>query len=139
MPRDRSAAHSRRVATAASAAAAALVLSSCGGGLYINVGPGFDEVPPVVTMSTPVTSVPAGQPVTLVAQAYDEGGIDDVTFFRVDGGIFTALGSDGSPPYEWTTSTPTDGRSALVVFARARDQSGNTTDSPTVSITITAP
>jgi hypothetical protein len=60
-----------------------------------------------------------------------------VRFYRVDGGTFTALGSDGSPPYEWTTIAPDDGRTTLVVFARARDNAGNTADSASVTITVT--
>jgi hypothetical protein len=114
-----------------------LALSSCGGGLFISIGSGFDVDPPTVSLASPVSSIAAGQPVTLVATAHDDGGIDDVVFYRVDGGTFAALGSDGSQPYEWTAIAPTDGRATLVVFARARDQAGNTTDSNMVSIAIT--
>jgi hypothetical protein len=115
-----------------------LALAGCGGSISFGIGDGFDEIPPDVTIASPVTTIQAGQPITFVASASDpETGIDDVRFYRVDGGVFTALGSDGSSPYEWTTIAPTDGRTTLVVFARARDNAGNSTDSTAVTITIT--
>lgn len=122
------------------AALFASLLPGCGGGISfgIGIGDGFDEDPPIVTISSAVSTIPAGQPITLVAAASDpETGIDDVRFFRVDGGVFAALGSDGSSPYEWTTTAPTDGRTSLIVFARARDNAGNTTDSAQITIAVT--
>jgi hypothetical protein len=116
------------------------VLTGCGGAISfgIGIGNGFDETPPTVSISTPVTSIPAGQQLTLVASASDdESGIDDVIFYRVDGGTFTVLGSDGRSPYEWTTVVPTDGRTTLIVFARARDNAGNTADSQAITIAVT--
>ncbi len=120
-------------------ALAAAVLAGCGGGISfgIGIGDGFDDFPPSVSIATPVTSIQAGQMLTLVAAASDESGIDDVAFYRVDGGTFTALGSDGSTPYEWTTVVPTDGRTTLTVFARARDNAGNTADSQAITIAVT--
>jgi hypothetical protein len=115
------------------------LLAGCGGAISfgIGIGDGFDESPPSVSITTPVTSIQAGQQLTLVGAASDENGIDDVVFYRVDGGTFTALGSDGRAPYEWTTVVPTDGRTSLTVFARARDNAGNTADSQAITITVT--
>jgi hypothetical protein len=125
--------------TLATLAVAAAALGGCGGSISfgIGIGNGFDETPPTVSISTPVTTIQAGQQLTLVAAASDDSGIDDVAFYRVDGGIFTALGSDGRSPYEWTTVVPSDGRTTLVVFARARDNVGNTADSASITITVT--
>lgn len=122
------------------AVASALALAGCGLSVGIGVGDddGWDDEPPNVTITSPVTTIPAGAAITFVANASDpETGIDDVRFYRVDGGTFTILGSDGSAPYEQTTTAPDDGRTTLVVFARARDNAGNTTDSTSITITVT--
>jgi len=116
----------------------AVALAGCGGGfsLYID-GSDFDEYwPPSVSLAAAQTTVLAGDSVRLVAAASDESGIDSVAFYRLDGGTAVLLGSDGSAPYEWFAVAPTDGRTALVVFARATDNAGNRADSDTVSIAI---
>lgn len=131
---NRSGSRRRRIA----ASLPALALAGCGVSVGIGVGDGFDEEPPTVTITSPVSTIQAGQPITFVAAASDpETGIDDVAFFRVDGAVFFPLGSDGASPYEWTTTAPNDGRTSLIVFARARDNAGNTTDSSAITITVT--
>jgi hypothetical protein len=122
------------------AAASAVALAGCGLSVGIGVGDEYewDDLPPSVTISSPVTTIPAGAAITFVASASDpETGIDDVRFYRVDGGVFTVLGSDGRSPYEWTTTVPDDGRTELVVFARARDNAGNSKDSTPITIAVT--
>ncbi len=123
------------------AAAAAVALAGCGVSFGIGIGDddwGWDDLPPYVTITSPVTTIAAGQPISFVADASDpESGIDDVRFYRVDGGTYTVLGGDGSAPYEWTTTAPDDGRTTLVVFARARDHAGNSKDSALLTITVT--
>jgi hypothetical protein len=117
-----------------------VVLVGCGlsVGIGVGSGDGWDDTPPTVAITSPVTTIQAGQPITFVANASDtESGIDDVRFYRLDGGVYFSLGSDGSAPYEWTTTAPIDGRTTLVVIARARDNAGNTTDSAPVTITVT--
>ena len=117
-----------------------IALAGCGlsVGIGVGSGDGWDDTPPTVTITSPVTTIQAGQPITFVANASDpESGIDDVRFYRLDGGTYTSLGSDGSAPYEVTTTVPIDGRTTLVVIARARDNAGNTTDSASVTITVT--
>ncbi len=116
----------------------AVALAGCGGGfsLYID-GSDFDEYwPPSVSLAAAQTSVPAGQSLRLVAAASDESGIHSVAFYRLDGGSAVLLGSDGSEPFEWNAEAPTDGRTTLVVFARATDNAGNRADSANVSIAI---
>jgi len=115
------------------AAAALATLGACGGGIYF----GFDNAPPAVSLTTAAGSVAAGQSVRFVAAAADESGIDSVAFYRVDGNGAVLLGSDGSEPYEWNVTAPADGRNSLSVFARATDNSGNQTDSATVTISVT--
>ena len=119
--------------------AATLLLAGCGGGLYIGWGGDCcDAGPPSVSITTAQTSVPAGGTLRVVAAASDnESGIDEVAFYRVDGGSSTRLGSDGAAPYEWDVAVPADGRATVSVFARARDGAGNTADSNRLTVTVT--
>jgi hypothetical protein len=118
---------------------AALSLGGCGGGVSFGFsGNFFDDIPPSVSLATPATSVRAGDPVRLVAAASDsDSGVDSVTFFRVETQGNTFLGTDRNAPYELTTTAPADGRTSLVVFARARDFDGNVSDSNAVTIVVT--
>ena len=119
---------------------AALLLNGCGGGVSFGFGSGdfWDDIPPSVSLAGSVTTVQAGQPVRLVAAASDsDSGVERVIFYRVDGVDTTRLGSDTREPYEWDTTAPTDGRTTLVVFARAQDWAGNWADSVALTITIT--
>jgi hypothetical protein len=118
-------------------AAVTLLLHGCGGGVFFGIGDDFDDSPPSVNLTTAATSVPAGQQVRFVAAASDEDGIDQVSFYRLDGNGPVLLGSDGGAPYEWTATAPTDGRNTLQVFARAFDHFGSSADSATVAVAIT--
>jgi hypothetical protein len=118
---------------------AAALLGSCGGGLSIGIG-GFccDDVPPSVSIASTATTVKAGQPVRFVAAASDaDSGVDNVSFYRVDGNNGTLLGTDVGAPYEIETIAPTDGRTTLTVFARAQDRDGNWADSLAVTVDVT--
>lgn len=118
--------------------AATLLLAGCGGGLYIGWGDYDDDGAPSVSITTAQTSVPAGGTLRVVAAASDDdSGIDEVAFYRVDGGTDTRLGSDGSAPYEWNVPVPADGRSTVSVFAVARDGAGNTASSNRLTVTVT--
>jgi len=122
----------------AATAAIALLLAGCGGGLYLGWGDCCDSGAPSVSITTAQTSVAAGGSLHVVAAAADnDSGIDEVAFYRVDGGIDTRLGSDGSAPYAWDVPVPADGRSSVSVFARARDGAGNTADSNRLTIAVT--
>ena len=124
----------RRLATLA----AALLLAGCGGGLYLGWGNCCDSGAPSVSITTAQSSVQAGATLRVVAAASDsDSGIDEVAFYRVDAGADTRLGSDGSAPYEWNVIVPSDGRSTLTVFARARDGAGNTADSNRITVSVT--
>lgn len=122
----------------AATAAITLLLAGCGGGLYLGWGDCCDSGAPSVSITTAQTSVAAGGSLHVVAAASDnDSGIDEVAFYRVDGGSDTRLGSDGSAPYEWDVPVPADGRSTISVFARARDGAGNTADSNRLTIAVT--
>ena len=122
----------------AATAAITLLLAGCGGGLYLGWGDCCDSGAPSVSITTAQTSVAAGGSLHVVAAASDnDSGIDEVAFYRVDGGTDTRLGSDGSAPYEWDVPVPADGRSTISVFARARDGAGNTADSNRLTIAVT--
>ncbi len=122
----------------AATAAITLLLAGCGGGLYLGWGDCCDSGAPSVSITTAQTSVAAGGSLHVVAAASDnDSGIDEVAFYRVDGGIDTRLGSDGSAPYAWDVPVPADGRSSVSVFARARDGAGNTADSNRLTIAVT--
>ena len=127
-----------RAALLAALLAAVLALAGCGGGLWIGIGDGFDDDPPVVSLTASTTSAPAGASITLLAAAADDDGIDGVEFYRLEaGGGAQRLGSDLQSPYELTVVVPTDGRAVLHVFARAYDFDGNAADSEMLAITIT--
>lgn len=122
----------------AATAAITLLLAGCGGGLYLGWGNCCDGGAPSVSITTAQASVAAGGSLHVVAAAADnDSGIDEVAFYRVDGGIDTRLGSDGSAPYAWDVPVPADGRSSVSVFARARDGAGNTADSNRLTIAVT--
>jgi hypothetical protein len=112
-------------------------LAGCGGGITIGFGGGFDNSPPSVSLASSAGSVRAGERLQLIAAAADENGIDEVIFYRFDGGVATALGSRSRPPYEIDTFAPQDGRRSMVLFARAFDNAGNPADSERVTVLIT--
>jgi hypothetical protein len=117
---------------------AALLLNGCGGGVSFGFGDFWDDIPPSVSLAGSATTVQAGQPLRLVAAASDsDSGVERVSFYRVDGVDSTLLGSDTREPYEWDTTAPVDGRTTLVVFARAQDWAGNWSESVALTITIT--
>jgi hypothetical protein len=114
---------------------AGLVAAGCGGGLYFEFDD--DELDPVVDLAASATSAQGGATVRLVAAAADESGIDRVSFYRYDGNTAVRLGSDGSPPYDWQFEVPDDGRTSVIVFARAYDHYDNWSDSDLVTIAVT--
>ena len=127
----------RRRATHAALWCAALALTACGGGFFVEIGDGFDDGPPSVSLAAGATSVQAGQTLNVVAAAADSNGIDEVAFYRLDGNTAVRLGSDGRAPYEWSVPVPSDGRNTLRLFARATDNFGNRADSDVVFVTVT--
>jgi hypothetical protein len=128
----------RRPAPLFATLAGAALLTACGGGFYVEWSNGFDDDgPPSVQLVASSTSVQAGGSVRLAAAASDESGIDEVRFYRLDGGGAVLLGGDSFSPYEWTLTGPTDGRSTVRVYARAIDNDGHAADSSVLSLDVT--
>lgn len=128
----------RRPAPLSAVLAGAALLSACGGGFYVEWSNGFgDDDPPSVQLVASSSSVPAGGSVRLSAAASDDSGIDEVRFYRIDGIGSVLLGGDGVPPYEWTLTGPTDGRSTVRVYARAVDNEGHAADSNALTLDVT--
>ena len=73
----------------------------------------------------------------VAATSDNDSGIDEVAFYRVDGGTDTRLGRRRQRAYAWDVLVPADGRSSVSVFARARDGAGNTADSNRLTIAVT--
>jgi Bacterial Ig domain len=113
-----------------------VTLAACGGGVFIGVDGSFDDSPPSVSLAVAPTSVAPGQSLRMAAAASDESGIDRVEFYRFDGPDPVRLATLGGPPWEWTTTVPTDGRRQLMLFARATDGAGNTADSGVVTVAV---
>ncbi len=111
-----------------------LTLVACGGGVYLDY---WDDDPPDVSLAASSTSALAGGSVRLVAAAADRDGIDQVRFYRYDGSTAVRIGTDDRAPYEWDLLVPADGRTSVIVFARAIDDFGNYNDSNAVTISIT--
>jgi hypothetical protein len=121
-------------------AAVTASLVGCGGGLYLSyefpIGVVDDRAPSVQISALPA-SVPAGAALILGATAVDEDGIAEVSLYRIDGnGFATFLAADRSPPFEWTTLIPGDGRPTVSYFARAVDGRGRVGDSAVVTAGI---
>jgi hypothetical protein len=114
----------------------AVVVAGCGGGVWIGFGDDFDDLNPSVSVATAAASVVAGGTLRVVAAAADDDGIDEVAFYRRDGTRWTRLGADASEPYEWAVSVPADGRTEVMVFARATDRSGRQADSDVLSVPV---
>ncbi len=112
------------------------VLAGCGGGSDYEEGDGDDDVPPEVSIAAPAQAM-AGATVRLSAAAADDwSGIEQVAFYRVDGSNAVLLGTDSNRPYELLMVVPSDGRTAVDVFAWAQDREGNEADSAVLRIAI---
>jgi Bacterial Ig domain len=129
----------RRPLRSAAAPLAALLLCACGGSLSIGIGidGSGDFALPSVSLVAAQSSVQAGQTLRLVAAAADQNGIESVAFFRQDSAGAVLLGTDRTEPFELQVVAPADGRTSMVVFARATDGAGNQADSASVQIGIT--
>lgn len=118
------------------ACAVLLVLAGCGGGLYLELGDGFDDRSPNVSLAVSPGSAAPGQSVRLVAAAADDFGISQVAFLRRDAGGSVTLGTDCCSPYELDTQIPLGAAGSVQFFARATDNRGFVTQSEAVSVTV---
>lgn len=116
---------------------ASAVLAGCGGGVYLTVPiGGYDEPPPSVALSPLPAVVQPGGVLTLGAATSSVYAIEDVAFYRIDGGRSTFLGADAFPPYQVTTGIPGDGRPSVAYFAQVRDVAGRVGESRVVAAPI---
>jgi hypothetical protein len=113
------------------------LLAACGGGLWVSIGDlDGDGRSPSVSLVAAASAVAPGGTLDVAAAAADADGIEEVAFYRRDGGAWVFLGSDRQPPYEWAVPVPSDGRSTLEVFARATDRSGAQADSAVLTVSV---
>ncbi|GEM_PF-597081 len=98
-----------------------------------------DTLPPTVSLISPSGTISGS--VNIAADASDESGISKVSFY-IDGILFGTVGGVGAAvpslpsPYTlpWDTTATSNGTHSL--FAVARDTTGNTATSTTVSVVV---
>lgn len=113
------------------------LIAGCGGSLYVGIGEdGYDD-PPQVSLVASSTVARPGQTLRLAAAASDDYGVQRVQFFRVEAdGSANSLGNDSVPPFELDTTLPATSALEVRYFARAIDNSGQSTDSTTIAVTV---
>ena len=124
-----------RLAGLAAAASAVWALAGCGGGVYVD---GSDPVygPPAISIAASPDVAFLGEPVRLVAAVTADNGIDYVTFYRIDFGGSTPLGTLYSPPAQLDTRIPSNAGRSVSYFARACDRAGYCTNSRAVTVAV---
>lgn len=94
-------------------AAAACLLAACGGGISWGIGIGIgddDDDAPRVSLSVQPAVVAPGGTFTLVADARDDGGVEQVDFFEVlPDGSRRFLREDTQRPHELVLQAPAAG------------------------------
>lgn len=117
--------------------ALAVLIGGCGGSLYVGIGEdGYDDPPQVSLVASSSTARP-GQTLRLAAAASDDYGVQRVQFFRIEtDGSANSLGNDSAPPFELDTTLPATSALEVRYFARAIDNSGQSTDSTTIAVTV---
>jgi chitodextrinase len=106
---------------------------SCTLSAYVTSGGNPDTTAPTTSLTAPVDQASVSGTITVTASASDNVGVAGVQF-QLDG---ANLGSeDTTSPYSvnWNTTTVSDGTHVLT--AVARDTSGNTTTSSSVTVTV---
>ncbi|MCK4758211.1 MAG: hypothetical protein KAS67_07155 [Thermoplasmata archaeon] len=94
--------------------------------MFEDMALGFDDQAPDSWID-PIAPIQIGPTVLLDATAVDNGpsGISDVEcWYSFEGGPWSPLGSDFSPPYQWTFDFP-DGGGYYEFFSIATDNAGN--------------
>lgn len=111
------------------------VVAACGGGVYVDatvpVGP-----PPDISIATSTDVAFRGDPVRLIGAVTASNGVDYVSFFRIDFGVATPLGTVFRPPLQWDTSIPINAGSTVSYYARACDAIGQCTNSNVISVAV---
>ena len=115
---------------------AALLLSACGGGVYLELGDGYDGPPPTISLTTSSGIARRGDLIRLSAAISAPNGIDRVTFYRIDPGVSTLLATLHGPPAQVDTAIPTNAPSSVGYWARICDEAGYCTESATVTVSV---
>ncbi len=119
---------------AALALAAALV--GCGGGLYVEIDDPPYGPPPAISIAASPDVAGRDELIRLVAAVTADNGIDYVTFYRIDFGANTALGTLYSPPAQIDTRIPLNAGRSVSYFARVCDRARYCTDSRSVTVAV---
>ena len=108
---------------------------ACGGGVYVDdtvpAGP-----PPDISIVSSSDVALRGEPIRLVGAVTASNGVDHVSFFRIDFGAATPLGTVLRPPLQWDTSIPINAGSTVSYYARACDGLGLCTNSNVVTVVV---
>jgi hypothetical protein len=112
----------------------ALLLSGCGVGVSLGIGP--DDDPPSVSLAAAPQAAAPGERIGLVAAASDDYALREVRFYRVDAGGDTLLGRDDTAPYALETTLPLGASAEVRYVARAIDDAGQDAVSDEVRVTV---
>jgi hypothetical protein len=108
----------------------ASLLAACGGG---------DSDPPSITLYSTISGGAVGTEFSLSAEADDDDGIEKVEFFRIRNGSEELLITFTAKPYLYATEIPTGTAGTTIEYrARVTDSDDQTTDSNTVSISVSS-
>lgn len=100
--------------------------------LVVTTDPVPDTTPPSVSVQEPAAGASVSGVVTVVVDATDDVGIASV---ELTAG-FSPVGTDASPPYEFSWNTVAEPNGPIDLVARARDTSDNVTDSAPVQVWV---
>ena len=110
-------------------------VAACGGGVYVDAtlppGP-----PPDISIASSTDVASRGEPIRLIGAVTASNGVDYVSFFRIDFGVATPLGTIFRPPLQWDTSIPINAGNTVSYYARACDAIGQCTNSPVISVIV---
>ena len=110
-------------------------VAACGGGVYVDAtlppGP-----PPDISIASSTDVASRGEPIRLIGAVTASNGVDYVSFFRIDFGVATPLGTIFRPPLQWDTSIPINAGNTVSYYARACDAIGQCTNSLVISVIV---
>ena len=110
-------------------------VAACGGGVYVDATVPAGPPPDISIVSSSDVAV-RGDPIRLIGAVSASNGVDYVSFFRIDFGVATPLGTVFRPPLQWDTSIPINAGSTVSYYARACDALGLCTNSNVVSVAV---
>lgn len=116
---------------------AALLLTACGGGVYLELGDGYDGPPPTISVTASTGIARRGDIIRLSAAISAPNGIERITFYRVDPGVSTLLATLYGPPAQVDTPIPVNAGSSVTYWARICDSAGYCGESSNVTVTVT--